>query len=236
MNLDEALAIIRGSLDDEIVSYLWSNANLISYLNRRINEFARKTEHYQDHTTTAICNIAVTAGTATYALDSRVISIKRARGSWDSSKLPLTRRTVSYMDAKHPGWENDSADEPLYYIPDRTAGYITIHPNPSSNGTLYLDVTRLPLAQLTLSDIGKATPTEIEFPLMWVENLFDGVLASAFSKPDSQTRNPQMAQYHLGLWNAFLQEAGLHNETERVDRAFIDSNSFEDDGVFVFEG
>ena len=235
MNLGEALSILRASLDDETVPYLWSDANLISYLNRRRNEFARMTGHYLDHTTTAVCNISCVTNTASYALDSRVISIKRVRGSWDTDN-PLRRRTISYMDAKQPGWESDAADDPLYYIADRTAGYITIHPKPSSNGTLYLDVTRLPLAQLTLSDIGKGTPTEMEFPLMWIDNLFDGVLASAYEKPDSQTRNPQMAQYHLNLWRGFLKEASDHNETERVDRAFIDSNSLDDSDSYMFEG
>lgn len=236
MNLDEAICIIRAALDDEVVPYLWSDANLISYLNRRRNEFARVTEHYRDHATTAICNIAATAGTATYALDPRVISVKRVNGSWDSCKIPLARRTVSFMDAKCPGWEGDAPAQPLMYFADRTAGHITIHPTPSEDGTLYLDVTRLPLAQYSLSDLGRATPAEIDFPLMWTDSLFDGVLASAFAKPDSQTRNAQLMQYHLGLWNAFLAEAAGHNETERVDRAFMDSNSSEGSGVFLFEG
>lgn len=235
MTLDEALSTIRGSLDDETTPYLWSNTNLISYLNRRINEFARRTEHYLDHTTALICSIAVTASTKDYALDSRVISVKRVRGMWNP-ETPLLRRTLSYMDATYPEWESDTSDDPLYYIVDRTAGYITLHPTPGTNGTLSLDVTRLPSAQLTIADIAKATPVNIEFPLMWIDNLYDGVLASAFSKPDSQTRNPQMAQYHLQLWNAFLQEAMEHNDTERRDRAFMDSTALEDSNGYWFEG
>jgi hypothetical protein len=139
------------------------------------------------------------------------------------------------MDSKHPGWQADTADDPLHYIIDRTVGYITLHPTPGTNGTLTLDVTRMPAAQLSIADIAKATPATIEFPLMFIDNLFDGVLASAFSKPDSQTRNPQMAQYHLQLWNAFLQESWEHYDTERVDREFIDANSLEDNGSW-FEG
>jgi hypothetical protein len=126
------------------------------------------------------------------------------------------------MDSKNPGWEAESSSEPLYCIPDRTAGYLFLHPTPSTSGTLSLDVTRLPLAQLAIADIGKATPVTIEFPLMWMDNLHDGILASAFAKPDSQTRNPQMAQYHLQLWNAFLLDAKNHIDTERNERAFRD--------------
>lgn len=208
MTVDDYIATNRSRLDDETTTYLWSNADLISYTNRRINEFSRETNYFRDNTTAAICSIAVTAGTKSYALDSRVLEVVRVLGSWDADKKPLARKSVTYMDSKYPSWEDDDPDDPLYYITDRTNGYITLHPTPLTSGTLSLDVIRLPLAQLTTADISK-TPTAatLDFPLMWIDNLIDGVLASAFAKPDSQTRNPKMEQYHLGLWNQFLSDA-----------------------------
>lgn len=209
----------RGALDDEIETYLWSNANLITYANRRINEFARETNYYRDNTTSAICSIAVTAGTATYTLESRVLSILRVLGSWDDDKIPLIRRSVSYMDSKYPGWQDDDADDPVDYITDRTNGYIELHPSPATSGTLSLDVIRMPLAQLTVANITASPAVTMEFPTMWIDNLIDGVLASAYSKPDSQTRNPKLAQYHLGLWNQFLADAKNYLINERFVKA-----------------
>lgn len=222
--IDTALLTVRSLLDDETYPYLWNNADLISYFNRRLNEFALKTEYYTDSTTTAVCSISVTSASASYALDSRVIKVKRVMGTWDTV-VPLRRRTVSWLDARRPGWQADAAGAPVDYIPDRTAGYLFLHPSPSTSGTLSLDVTRLPSSQLAITDIGKATPVTIEMPTMWMDNLYDGVLACAFAKPDSQTRNPQKEQYYFALWNAFLKDAYAHLDVERRDNAFRESTA-----------
>jgi hypothetical protein len=110
------------------------------------------------------------------------------------------------MDANIAGWQDASTTtQPYIWIPDKEADKATIWPTPASAiGTVQLTVARLPLTQLTLSSIGANPATSLAFPLMWQENLLEGVMASAYAKPDSQTRDPQKAQDYLLRWEKFL--------------------------------
>ena len=227
MNLDEAVKNIRGRLDDEIQDYLWSDYDLISYINQRRNEFARRTGFYRDSTTAAICTLTMVGSQANYALDERVISIKRAKPSW--STAPLVKRSCQFMDDNVSGWEDSGESAtPYVWIPDKQMGYVTIYPTPTTTiGTVQLTVSRLPLVQLSLSSLKLAVPTGLEFPLMWQENLIDGVLASCYGKPDSQTRDPQKASYHLSMWERFITLDVVQHMTKEFqsDEPYPDSYS-----------
>ncbi|OPY82500.1 MAG: hypothetical protein A4E65_00800 [Syntrophorhabdus sp. PtaU1.Bin153] len=203
MNLDEALALLRGRLDDDVMPYGWSNADLISYINQRRNEFARRTLYWRDSATALICSITGIIGTGDYPLDERIIRLERVKGSWRDT--PLIRKTVSWMDTHKAGWEAAADADPLYYLVDKVTGYLTVWPKPATPGTIALTVSRLPLAQLTLSDIEKTpTATPLDFPLMWQEHLIDGVLSSAYGKPDSETRNEERERHYLDKWEIFI--------------------------------
>ena len=204
MNLDEAIAVLRGRLDDEIVPYLWSNADFISYFNQRRNDFARRTEYFRDSSTAAICTLTMLTSTANYALDTRIVDVKRAKPSWMT--IPLKKVTVGFMDENTPGWEDsDTSTQPYRFILDKLTGYLTVWPTPASAiGTVKLTVSRLPLTQLALSHIGLSTPTELDFPLMWQETLLEAVMGLAYAKPDSQTRDQGKAQEYSQKWERFI--------------------------------
>lgn len=204
MNLDECITTIRSRLDDEVIPYLWPQADLISYINAKRNEFARRTGYFRDSNTSAITLINAFADTADYLLEERVITIDRVRGSW--SDTPLRRKSVAYMDEFHAGWQDTDAGTPVYYLIDKTTGYLTVWPKPSTDGSIYLTVTRLPMRQFNVGHIGQANPESLEIPIIWQEDLINGVLAMAYAKPDSQTRNPEKAQQYTMLWERFIND------------------------------
>jgi hypothetical protein len=219
VNLDQAIATLRSRLDDEVTPYLWPQADLISYLNARRNEFARRTLYFRDSSTAAICTITAVVGTGDYALDERIITVDRVKGSW--SNKPLPKKTLNFMDTYLMGWEAADNGEPIDYLIDKTIGYLTVYPKPSTAGTFALTVSRLPLTQFAVTDIGKTTPVSLDFPLLWQENLLDGVLASAFGKPDSQTRNPQKEKDYLGKWEMHILDVMMDMTRDRS----VDTNN-----------
>jgi hypothetical protein len=203
MTLTEILAECRGRLGDTRAPYLWSDGELVGYLNETINEAAEKAKLFRDSTTAAICQITVHAADLTqdYALDSRILEIYSAKLSGQS--LSLRRRTKAEMDALNPDWRNETASTPWAFLTDYSESYITLHPKSNLDGILYLSVLRLPLTQMSLT----TTPVpSLEIPFRHHPRLLNGMMSRAYLKEDSQTLDPQKAAEHLTLWRADINE------------------------------
>ena len=203
MNLTEILAECRGRQGDTRAPYLWSDGELVGYLNEAVNEAAEKAKLFRDSITAAICQIGVHAADLTqdYALDSRILEIYSAKLSGQS--LPLRRRTKAEMDALNPDWRNETASTPWGFLTDYSEGYITVHPKSNLDAMLYLSVLRLPLTQMSLTTTPIPSP-EIHF--RHHPRLLNGMMCRAYLKEDSQTLDPQKAAEHLTLWRADINE------------------------------
>lgn len=220
MTLSELVVLAGGQLDDSVMPYKWSDVELVAYINDTINELCEQAKILVDSSTEPICKINVVAGTAKYALDARVIEV--LRGKLVTGDRKVTRVTRSYMDRYSPGWDSATASSgtPKNFIGDLDTGFITLHPKPTANDTLWLTVVRLPLAQMT-SDIVNQTP-EIHFK--YHHELLDGICGRAYLKQDSETYDPKKAERHLALWRATINKRML----EEINRNDIDN---EDDQV-----
>ena len=121
MNLTEILAECRGRLGDTRAPYLWSDGELVGYLNEAVNEAAEEGKLFRDSTTAAICQIAVHADdfTQDYPLDSRILEIYSAKLS--GQPLPLRRRTKAEMDTLNPDWRNETSSTPWAFLTDYSA-------------------------------------------------------------------------------------------------------------------
>jgi len=88
MTSAQYLAAIRQGLNDETAStYKWSDAEIVNYINSSFDDLSEDTEYFRDAYTTAIVEIALVAGTADYALDSRILKINSARVSGETVNL-----------------------------------------------------------------------------------------------------------------------------------------------------
>jgi hypothetical protein len=206
MTLTEILSLARGMLDDNQTPYLCSDVELLAYINKTINEFCDKTEILIDSTTTAICRITITSGTAKYALEERVVAIKRARLITYDQRL--TKRTSQFMDRYYGDWDSAmvSTGTPLAFLQDVDTGYITLYPTPDAGDTLKLTVSRLPLTQMSLTAL-TASP---EIPFKYHYDLLDGILWRAYSKQDAETHDATKANNHFKLWMAKINEVMLN--------------------------
>ncbi len=201
MTLAELLSSARRRLSDDTQPYLWSDTDIVEYLNAAINWACEEGQLIIDSKTVAICNIAVLDHDTSrdYALDSRILEVKSAR--MNSQSTPLVKRTCAWMDINRPDWRTTTeTGTPTIYVLDYSDGYISIHPQSDSDDTILLSVLRLPVNPMTL--VASGTPVvggptaSPETPSRYHIDLIDGIMSFAYLKEDTETLDPKKAETH----------------------------------------
>lgn len=219
MQLSDLITLFRNEVDDTVVPYLWSDAEVIEFANDAQLEAARRARLLLDSSTVAVCQIAVVANTALYALDPRVIFVRRARlvGSH-----PLARKNVQDMDNEQAGWEDATAATPLAFVTDFETGKLKLYPPPNASSTLALTVVRTPLADMTNED---DTP---EIHARFHRSLRFWMMYRAYSKKDADANDPKKAIESMTL---FEQEFG--KKSSAIDELWIErEQQLAGDGTF----
>lgn len=208
MNLTQLIKVARQRLDDlSATPYLWSRAELVEYANDAEREACRRARLIVDSTTAAICQIALVSGTDTYALDDRVIFIKRVKLT--GHVTPLGRAHSADLDEQRPGWEDDTG-VPLAYVPNMDTNTFRPYPSPDASYTANLTVIRTPLAEMADGD------DEPEIPGRYHLGLVHWMVHRAYSKHDSQTLNPKAAAEAADMF-----EAEFGKRSSAQDEAWI---------------
>lgn len=198
MNRGELIAAFRARVFDTAAPYLWSDAEAIEYLEDAIIEACERADLIRDTTTAAICEVAITAGNAEYALDARITQVLRAKLVGEAPKRPLTLATTEGMDRDWPGWDELEDGEPEYLViePQGTGWNGRLVPGPSEDADLLLQVYRLPLEPLPTD----AASPEI-LPRLHIR-LLDWMCFRAYSKQDAETRDDDKAAAHAAAFTA----------------------------------
>ncbi|KWT91829.1 hypothetical protein [Candidatus Magnetominusculus xianensis] len=199
MTLTEIVAATRSMLDDTATPYLWPDEELVVCLNDRLNVMCAETLCITDSTTPQICTVTLTKGLASYALDSRIIAIKRA--ALQSTGAPLFKTTQDSLFRWYGLWQNFEGT-PAYYLLDVQSAHITLHPVPAASDTINLTVYRLPLSEMSTSTPG----AEPEIPRRYSRTLINGILALAYEKSGSETLNTESAKTYRELWQKGIDE------------------------------
>ncbi|MBF0337074.1 MAG: hypothetical protein HQL05_04510 [Nitrospirae bacterium] len=199
MTVKDILQRTRQLLTDNIPPYLWSDTELVDYLNDAINELLIQTRLLIDSSTAEICRIEVSAGVNAYALDRRVIALKRVM--LQGTGTLLVRVTQQYMDASGGNWEQATGN-PRNYLLDATSGYLTLYPTPDKSDTMRLTVYRLPINDLSPT----AQEAEPELNYRYHPKLIAGIICRAYEKTDTETFNPTGGQKYADIWNRFIEE------------------------------
>jgi hypothetical protein len=210
MNLTALLSAGRDDLDDTVAPYFHSDARLTRFLNEAQREAARRARLITDSSTAAVCQIPIVAGTALYALDPRVIYVKRAQLLSQSDKL--IKVTVLQLDSGCAGWQTQEATPPTHWVPDFESGKIRLFPIPKANDTLYLTVIREPLVDMS----GSLAP---EIAPRYHENLVHWMRYRAYMVRDAETYDPKKAAEALQLFEAeFGPATNAQNEVFNHER------------------
>ena len=180
MNLEQLIQQFRIDADDMQSPPLWESEWIAAWLTEAQAEAAVRGRLLFEAADPAICEIAVTAGVATYPLHKSLYELEhlrfKATGSSASDRVHL--KTREELDRIRPGWRDRTDIRPRFAIQDDTR--ITLVDRPSADGTLFVEGYRLPLKTL-VNDNDKPEIHEAHH-----RHLVHWALHRAFSKPDSE--------------------------------------------------
>jgi hypothetical protein len=194
MTLFQLLTLVNNRLDDTKEPYLWSDEELTSYANQRINEICEEVPAIRDDSSHDICVIPVVAGKSSCATDPRIIYITEAK--LFSEDHSLVRMTFQELRDFNQSWRSVSST-PRHFMTDVELDRIFLYPKPIINDTLYLNVIRYPLEPLNYTLSESMTP---EIPARFHELLVPGITALAYLKADAETEDLVRAKNDLSEW------------------------------------
>lgn len=183
MTGDELIADFRSVSQDSADGQLWSDEDVLRWLDEAQQEAVVRARLLHESTNTAICNIAVTSGASVYSLHASLYEIDHiaflATGATTRTPLKLVSREE--LDRIRPDWR-DKTGTPEFAI--QTDKQLRLTPTPDVTGTVLLEGYRLPL--VTLEDSGK-TP---EINAAHHRHLVHWVLHRAYGIQDADSFDP----------------------------------------------
>lgn len=216
MNLEQLIQQFRVDADDLAQPYLWPDDWVAPWLTEAVSEAAVRGRLIYETADPAICEIAVTAGVATYPLHKSLYELEhlrfKATGSTTSDRVHL--KTREELDHIRPDWRDRTDSRPRFAIQDDTR--ITLVDRPSVDGTLFVEGYRVPLRPL-VNDSDKPEINEAHH-----RHLVHWALHRAFSKPDADAADPARAAKAEAQFTAYfglppdadLRRSTRHDETQ----------------------
>ena len=210
MTLAELISAARADVDDTAAPYLCSDVRFTEFANEAQEQAARRGRLLLDSSTTAICQIAVTAGDDFVDLDSRVLFVRRIRVVGQSR--PLQKFALADMDQQGTEWE-DETGEVMGWIPDMETGKMRLYRKPEEDIALRLTVVRLPLVAMSAnSDSPEIKPQYHRALIHWMRYRY-------YSLQDAEIRDEKKAREALAEFEAqfgpasnALDEAWIHEK------------------------
>ena len=220
MNLEQLTAQFRVDADDLTEPYFWDAEWIAAWLTEAQAEASIRKRLLYEASNPAVCQIAVAANTATHDLHKSLFELVHLRfqatGATTSSVVTIKAREE--LDRIRPGWR-DETGTPRHAVQDDTR--ITLVPRPEVAGTLHVEGYRVPLKALE-NDTDKPELNEAHH-----RHLVHWALHRAFTKPDSETIDPQRAaaaeaeftRYFGPRPDADLRRSTRHDEVQ-TNKAF----------------
>lgn len=185
---------------------LWSNFELIQYIDQGQKEFARRTLCFKDSLS---FRPTITADSPWIKYDDRILRIEKAELNSTNIVLPVltmedfhTQYFIDdYGNKKMASWETRTGT-PRCLIRDMEQDYLRAYPIPTEDDTLLLTVRRLPMEDITnLTD-------EIEISNRWRYGLLHKLKSEAYNKPKALMLGFEKASFRAELdWDKWLNEA-----------------------------
>ena len=204
MNLEQLIASFRVDADDLEEPHLFKDEWIAAWLSEAQAEAAIRGRLILEDANPAVCQIAVTAGQASYELHRSIYEIADLRfvPAGQPKSVPLALVSREWLDDRRPGWR-DCAGTPQFAI--QTDRRIRLVGVPDADGMLRLEAYRAPLKALE-NDTDKPELNEAHH-----RHLVQWALHRAFSRPDSETIDPQRADRAL---EAFTRYFGLAADSD----------------------
>lgn len=197
MTLDELIQAYRTRAKDRRAPYLWSDDEIVLYLNEAEAEAAERGSLLVDRATPAVCEIHIDSSSAEYPLHGAVLKIQRATIDGLSGTLKAASRAE--LDERSPGWELETGT-PTRYIDEE--GVITFYPRPTAAMLVRIHVVRLPIRRMSIADPGRGP----EIHERWQFPMLNWALRCGYLKKDADTFNLDEASRHEAMFTASFGE------------------------------
>jgi hypothetical protein len=182
MNAAELVDRLRTDLDDLADPWLWSSAELYSYVDSAQKTFCRLTEGIPDVLDLPLVVDELGVGQEWYVRDPRILKIRGVRRlNANNTSIGRSVAVMSHSQFRN-GWDYfDSRSGPTQVLIDsEKKGYLRAYPVPSVADPL----------ELTVTDGSEA---ELEIDEMHHIYLLDGAKALAYLKQDAETQDKTAA-------------------------------------------
>ena len=207
MNSTELLETFREEMNDVVTPYLWSDALIYRYIDDAQKMFCRLTEGIEDSSTAEICRLAVVADTDWYALDKRVLKVRKAFDTATGREIPV----VNTEKAGKEGIRFDGRKGPLNaFVAGAEKLKLRAWPMPNAAVTVELQVFRLPLDPIT-----DAGDQELEVDEQHHLSLLDWVKYRAYGKEDAETFNRRKSEDYEARFRTYCFQALKEQERAR---------------------
>lgn len=174
--------MLETTIDGGLTWSLWTQEEVLNYLNQRIVRFLMETGLIQTRTT-----VAVSAGVSDVSLPSDNVELRRVAWNSGSSVSVLTRIDTMALDYGSVGWQAASGVPYAYIEEPQDPLNIQLVPNPTLGGTVDILYVRAPTA-ITSTCVNLPVPS---FLTPYVKY---GVMADMFMK-QGEANDPDRAEY-----------------------------------------
>lgn len=204
MTLEQLIAQFRTDTDDLQAGSLSLAEDITIWLNEAEEEAAARANLLHESVDTAVCEIAVTAGTTVYDLHASLLAITYASflESGSTDPVDVTLSDVIELDRIYPAWRR-TTETPRFAI--QLDKKLRLGCIPQADGTLTIEGYRLPLNPMALDS---DTP---EIGRVHHRHLVHWALHRCYSRPDAEVHDPNRAQIAL---DAFTQYFGIRPDAD----------------------
>lgn len=177
----QLIARFRSDMDDVVLTYLWTNAEIKDYLEQAQNDFTQKVDVLYGQEELDFDATELWVETPTY--------VTRIRDAYiESSNNFVTLRDYENWKRNMPSsWRSDTGSVPTTLITDMKTGYARAYPIPTTSGTIIASVYRN--AKRSVVDGDELEVTEASQQLA----ILIGARSIAYLKHDSEAYNPKQA-------------------------------------------
>jgi hypothetical protein len=194
MTFGEIEKLCRKEVSDEVgddTSYRVKSWQMLAYANDAEDEACRRAKLLVDSTTAEVCNISLVSGTSVYALDPRIVFVKRAKVA--SRQVPLYKALYTDLDEREFGWEEKTGVVEAI-VTGMETDKVRLYRIPSGADTLKMSVVRLPLNPMvnetSTPEINRRFHTML---VLWMKHRI-------FNNQDSELFDKNRADTHLALF------------------------------------
>lgn len=184
MTLAELVNQFRVLADDLAEPFLWSDDEVVAYLNDAVNEACVRAKLIEDHDSPFVCHLHLRPGQADYRLHPAVCEVLRAYADDE----PLCHAEMDDVLRAGRPWYKHTGTPRLFITPEQ--GLLRVHPTPDKAAHVELEVYRVPIHGM------KKGADEPDIPAMYHYRLLDWALHRAYSKRDADAQDQSRAAAH----------------------------------------